>query len=139
MLVKRDDRFDLNGHDLIINRVVVDDGGEYSCEIEADSEYPIVITHIVEVLGTKDLRAKRPIANLVHTLSSLIGPVCLLGWLAGLTNRPKCTSLFLTGRAYHRGTSLYVQTAAIELYSGTLFESEGNVVHRHRDVPVSQN
>jgi len=28
-----------------------EDGGSYSCEIEADSEYPIVVTHALEVLG----------------------------------------------------------------------------------------
>ena len=51
MKVKRDDRIDLKGNDLQINSVGIDDGGNYSCEIEADSEYPIVLTHTVEVLS----------------------------------------------------------------------------------------
>lgn len=51
LMVKRDDRINLKGTDLKIQSVVVDDGGDYSCEIEADSEYPIVITHTVEVLS----------------------------------------------------------------------------------------
>ena len=52
MLVIRDERFDLRSdHDLVLTRVTDDDGGDYSCEIEADAEYPIVITHRVEVLG----------------------------------------------------------------------------------------
>ena len=51
MKVKRDDRVDLRGTDLQIRTVGVEDGGEYSCEIEADTEYPIAITHTVEVLS----------------------------------------------------------------------------------------
>ena len=52
MLVIRDERYDLRAdHDLVLTRVGDDDGGDYSCEIEADAEYPIVITHRVEVLG----------------------------------------------------------------------------------------
>ena len=51
MKVKRDERVDLRGTDLQIRTVGVEDGGEYSCEIEADTEYPIAITHTVEVLS----------------------------------------------------------------------------------------
>ena len=55
MLVIRDDRLDLRSasddHSLILRGVSSADGGDYSCEIEADAEYPIVITHRVEVLG----------------------------------------------------------------------------------------
>ena len=49
----RDDRLDLRNddHSLILRGVAAADGGDYSCEIEADAEYPIVITHRVEVLG----------------------------------------------------------------------------------------
>ena len=57
MLVKRDDRFDLSssGHDLLISRVQEDDGGDYSCEIEADAEYPVAIKHRLEVLGKSNI------------------------------------------------------------------------------------
>ena len=56
-LVIRDDRFQLRdisdggNHDLVLTRVGGDDGGEYSCELEGDTEYPNVITHTVQVLG----------------------------------------------------------------------------------------
>ena len=49
--IKQDDRIKLRGNDLILLNVQVEDGGEYSCEIEADSEYPIAIKHNLEVLG----------------------------------------------------------------------------------------
>ena len=51
MKIKRDDHVELRGTDLRIKSVTEEDGGKYSCEIEADSEYPIVIEHQVEVLG----------------------------------------------------------------------------------------
>lgn len=51
MMVKRDDRMVLRGTALALSDITVEDGGEYSCEIEADSEYPIVLTHTLEVLG----------------------------------------------------------------------------------------
>ncbi len=49
--VTRDDRIVVTEHDLRIGSVNVDDGGTYSCEIEADAEYPLALTHTVEVLG----------------------------------------------------------------------------------------
>ena len=51
MMVKRDDRMVLRGTALALSDINVEDGGKYSCEIEADSEYPIVLTHSLEVLG----------------------------------------------------------------------------------------
>jgi len=49
--VKRDDGFELRRTDLRLIDVDEDDGGAYSCEIEADSEYPVKIQHRVEILG----------------------------------------------------------------------------------------
>ncbi len=51
MRIRKDDRFDLEGTNLRINSVDVDDDGEYTCEIEADREYPVVIKHKVQVLS----------------------------------------------------------------------------------------
>jgi hypothetical protein len=51
MMIRRADRIFLKGTDLQVQNVTPEDGGIYSCEIEADSEYPIVVTHTLEVLG----------------------------------------------------------------------------------------
>jgi len=51
MMIRRDDRIVLKGTDLQVQNVTPEDGGAYSCEIEADSEYPLVVTHTLEVLG----------------------------------------------------------------------------------------
>lgn len=51
MMIRRDDRIVLKGTDLQVQHVTPEDGGLYSCEIEADSEYPLVVTHKLEVLG----------------------------------------------------------------------------------------
>ncbi len=58
MMVKRDDRVVLRGNDLAISNINVEDGGKYSCEIEADFEYPVVITHTLEVLGKEEEEEK---------------------------------------------------------------------------------
>jgi hypothetical protein len=51
MMIRRADKIFLKGTDLQIQNVTPEDGGCYSCEIEADSEYPIVVTHKLEILG----------------------------------------------------------------------------------------
>ena len=51
MMIRRADRIFLRGTDLQVQNVTPEDGGSYSCEIEADSEYPITVTHTLEVLG----------------------------------------------------------------------------------------
>ena len=50
-MIRRADRILLKGTDLQVENVTPEDGGVYSCEIEADSEYPIVVSHTLEVLG----------------------------------------------------------------------------------------
>ncbi|QQP50234.1 Uncharacterized protein FKW44_011165 [Caligus rogercresseyi] len=49
--VRGDDRIHLRGNNLKIEDIQISDGGEYSCEIEADSEYPLTVSHRIEVLG----------------------------------------------------------------------------------------
>ncbi len=51
MMIRRADKIILKGTDLQVQNVSPEDGGIYSCEIEADSEYPLVVTHTLEVLG----------------------------------------------------------------------------------------
>ena len=51
MKIKKDERFTLRGTDLQIKNIEPEDGGEYSCEIEADEEYPVAIKHRLEVLS----------------------------------------------------------------------------------------
>ncbi len=58
MKVRRVDRIDLQGTSLVLESVREADGGEYSCEIEADQEYPVAIKHQLEVLSKSQ---KKPI------------------------------------------------------------------------------
>jgi len=49
--VRRDDRLSLQGTDLQISDISVEDSGEYICEVETDEDEPIAIVHSVEILG----------------------------------------------------------------------------------------
>ena len=51
--VRRDPRLRLDGTDLKIRNVGVHDGGLYRCEVEQDSDQPLVGLHTVEILGMK--------------------------------------------------------------------------------------
>ena len=66
MMIRRADRIFLKGTDLQVQNVTPEDGGKYSCEIEADSEYPITVTHTLEVLG-----------ELYHKSQSILLPLAI--------------------------------------------------------------
>jgi len=50
MMVRRDKRLQLNGNNLVISQLEVDDGGQYDCEIEADGDLPISVSHRLDIL-----------------------------------------------------------------------------------------
>ena len=50
MVVRRDKRLKLDGTNLIISNVETEDNGHYDCEIEADSDTPISVTHKLDIL-----------------------------------------------------------------------------------------
>ncbi|XP_059095815.1 brother of CDO-like [Tigriopus californicus] len=76
MMVRRDDRIDLKGTDLQINSVDVEDGGNYSCEIEADAEYPVVITHTLEVLLPPQLKLDLTDSKIVVRADTTVALKC---------------------------------------------------------------
>ena len=50
MVVRRDKRLKLQGTNLIISDLEPEDTGEYDCEIEADTDRPISVTHKLDIL-----------------------------------------------------------------------------------------
>ena len=50
MVVRRDRRLRLEGTNLVISDLEPEDSGEYDCEIEADSDRPISVTHRLDIL-----------------------------------------------------------------------------------------
>ena len=50
MVVRRDRRLRLEGTNLVISDVESEDSGEYDCEIEADSDRPISVSHRLDIL-----------------------------------------------------------------------------------------
>jgi len=50
MMVRRDKRLQLRGNNLVISQLEVDDGGQYDCEIEADGDLPISVSHRLDIL-----------------------------------------------------------------------------------------
>merc|ERR1719319_394428 len=50
MMVRRDKRLKLQGNNLVITSLEVDDGGQYDCEIEGDGDQPISVSHRLDIL-----------------------------------------------------------------------------------------
>lgn len=50
MVVRRDRRLRLEGNNLVITDLEPEDSGEYDCEIEADSDRPISVSHRLDIL-----------------------------------------------------------------------------------------
>ena len=50
MVVRRDRRLRLEGTNLVISNLEPEDSGEYDCEIEADSDTPISVSHKLDIL-----------------------------------------------------------------------------------------
>ena len=57
MVVRRDKRLKLDGTNLIISHLEPEDSGHYDCEIEADSDRPISVTHKLDILIAPQVRA----------------------------------------------------------------------------------
>lgn len=57
----------------------IHDGGQYSCEIEADATDPITIVHTVEIMGKNHVILTLGIVLLyIHTVDSLSKETLLL-------------------------------------------------------------
>jgi len=77
LLIKRDSRMKLVGTDLIINGVTTEDAGRYTCEIEADMEYPIEVTHTLEILVAPSLRRYPPSGEIIVKKGSTVSLKCV--------------------------------------------------------------
>ena len=51
MHVKKDPRVSLAGTDLIVSNVTEGDAGEYRCELDTDDEFPLSVSHTLQILG----------------------------------------------------------------------------------------
>ena len=58
MVVRRDKRLKLDGTNLIISHLEPEDSGHYDCEIEADSDRPISVTHKLDILIAPQVKYK---------------------------------------------------------------------------------
>ena len=58
MHVKKDPRVTLAGTDLIVSNITESDAGEYRCELDTDDEYPLTLSHTLQILGKVTLNIK---------------------------------------------------------------------------------
>lgn len=56
MHVKKDPRVTLAGTDLIVSNITESDAGEYRCELDTDDEYPLTLSHTLQILVAPQLR-----------------------------------------------------------------------------------
>lgn len=56
MHVKKDPRVSLAGTDLIVSNVTEGDAGEYRCELDTDDEFPLSVSHTLQILVAPQLR-----------------------------------------------------------------------------------
>ena len=58
MHVKKDPRVTLAGTDLIVSNITKSDAGEYRCELDTNNEYPLTLSHTLQILGKVTLNIK---------------------------------------------------------------------------------
>ena len=77
MLVRRDKRLKLEGNNLVISDLEAEDGGEYDCEIEADGDMPISVTHRLDILIPPRVVSEPADGNIVVKKGSSVNIKCL--------------------------------------------------------------
>ena len=87
MLVRRDKRLRLEGNNLVISELEAEDGGEYDCEIEADGDVPISVTHRLDILIPPRVTSEPADGNVVVKKGSSVSIKCL----ASGNQRPEVT------------------------------------------------
>jgi len=85
MVVRRDKRLKLDGTNLIISNVETEDNGHYDCEIEADSDTPISVTHKLDILIPPKISSEPADGNVVVKKGSSVSIKC------GASGNPKPT------------------------------------------------
>ena len=76
MVVRRDKRLRLEGHNLIISNLEPEDTGQYDCEIEADSDRPISVTHKLDILIPPQVTSEPADGNVVVKKGSSVSIKC---------------------------------------------------------------
>merc|ERR1719461_2264388 len=77
MLVRRDKRLQLDGTNLVIGDLEEEDEGEYDCEIEADVDAPISVTHRLEILIPPRVLSEPADGNVVVKKGSSVTVKCV--------------------------------------------------------------
>ena len=77
MVVRRDKRLRLEGHNLIISNLEPEDTGQYDCEIEADSDRPISVTHKLDILIPPQVTSEPADGNVVVKKGSSVSIKCV--------------------------------------------------------------
>jgi len=77
MLVRRDKRLRLEGNNLVISDLEEEDGGEYDCEIEADGDMPISVTHRLDILIPPRVVSEPADGNVVVKKGSSVSIKCV--------------------------------------------------------------
>merc|ERR1712025_441915 len=77
MLVRRDKRLRLEGNNLVISELEEEDGGEYDCEIEADGDMPISVTHRLDILIPPRVVSEPADGNVVVKKGSSVSIKCV--------------------------------------------------------------
>ena len=77
MLVRRDKRLKLEGNNLVISDLEAEDGGEYDCEIEADGDVPISVTHRLDILIPPRVTSEPADGNVVVKKGSSVSIKCV--------------------------------------------------------------
>jgi len=77
MLVRRDKRLRLEGNNLVISELEAEDGGEYDCEIEADGDMPISVTHRLDILIPPRIVSEPADGNILVKKGSSVTIKCL--------------------------------------------------------------
>lgn len=83
MVVRRDRRLRLEGTNLVISDLEPEDSGEYDCEIEADSDRPISVTHRLDILIPPTIYSEPADGNVIVKKGSSVSIKC------GASGNPK--------------------------------------------------
>ena len=65
LMVRRDARLRLEGTNLVISKLEAEDAGNYDCEIEAESDRPVSVTHKLDILIPPQIYSEPADGNIV--------------------------------------------------------------------------
>lgn len=77
LMVRRDARLRLEGTNLVISKLEAEDAGNYDCEIEAESDRPVSVTHKLDILIPPAIFSEPADGNVVVKRGSSVSIRCL--------------------------------------------------------------